>query len=173
MRVEPGFAWFRPSCASAMRSPESCPPATSSSSPRGSTTTTRSIPTRCAGSKRQRASRRLATGRPGDGGALEFLDLPVGYAVDESSGEARRVVNPSNQFISLLERRCTERIRTARCIDHTRAREVAPLRTVSREPMWLTLVHDGNMRNRLDSRLAGEPVDLSRVSADLGFADPG
>ena len=98
-----------------------------------------------------------------------FLDLPVGYSVSDPGGEARLLERPSNHFLSLLEPAGPGRIRTARCIAHSRARELAPLRTVCREPMWIRTVHDRNLVNAL----TGSPVDLDRVLADFGYDSRG
>lgn len=93
---------------------------------------------------------------------LVFFDLPSGYQFDTAGGELRRLRLPSNHFLSLLEPCDGSAIRTVRRIEHRRAGDVAPLRPVTDEPMWLEVVHDRNLANRLSGEPAGA-VDLAAL----------
>jgi hypothetical protein len=93
---------------------------------------------------------------------LRFLDLPVGYLLDSASGELRRLEWRSYHFLSLVEPRAGGAVRTVRRIDHTRAAELAPVASVTDEPMWLEVVHGRNRSNAVRGEPAGG-VDLAAL----------
>lgn len=79
---------------------------------------------------------------------LEFLNLPVGYCYAYPGRETYLVEDRSNAFLSLVERITSAPPRTAVCINHNQASEVAPVRQIGSEPSWLQVIHTRNLRNR-------------------------
>ncbi len=74
----------------------------------------------------------------------EFLNFPRGIIL--YSGKCYIYKHPSNAFLSLVEP--AHQPRTAWCIAHTQAAQVAPVRQLSRTPAFLQVVHGKNVSNK-------------------------
>ena len=83
----------------------------------------------------------------GAGNDLEFLNLPLGYCYSYPDGRVRLRRHDSNPFLSLAENFDGDLPRTAACVSHDQARQVAPVRQIGSKPGWLQLIHRRNMRN--------------------------
>ena len=81
----------------------------------------------------------------------EFINFPLGY--QWQAGRLYYVFDPSNPFISLVERLPTasegQSPRTVHCAPHSRLRSVAPVRQILTRPMWLQVLHGTNVSNHL------------------------
>jgi len=111
--------------------------------------------------------------RHGLGEELEFLNFPLGYSFSYPDGSIRLRRDESNPFLSLAENFAGEPPRTAVCVSHTSAGELAPVRQISRRPGWLQVIHRRNVRNRLKGRPCAPPDlrEAFNVGGDLdGFA---
>jgi hypothetical protein len=76
---------------------------------------------------------------------LEFLNFPLGY--QWADGRFYYHLDPSNPFLSLVERLGEEDGRTIYCAPHDRlGRRV---RQLAAPPVWLQVVHGENLRNRV------------------------
>lgn len=82
-----------------------------------------------------------------DGQERMFVSFARGLQVDRSGAVYRRD-QPSGPFLSLIERRVDESVPlTVYATKHARARELAPVREVATRPMWVQVVHGGNVAN--------------------------
>lgn len=80
-------------------------------------------------------------------GRREFLNLRLGFTTD---GQRARVVSHKySPFTTLAEPAGDGELRTVHCgLPHGRVRKLAPVRQIAHEPLWLRVVHGGNMENR-------------------------
>lgn len=74
----------------------------------------------------------------------EFLNFPRGIIL--YSGKCYLYKHPSNAFLSLVEP--VKEPRTAWCIAHTDAAQVAPVRQLTDTPAFLQVVHGKNVSNK-------------------------
>jgi len=74
----------------------------------------------------------------------EFLNFPRGIIL--YSGKCYRYEHPSNAFLSLVEP--AEQPKTAWCIAHTKAGQIAPVRQLPDTPAFLQVVHGKNVSNK-------------------------
>lgn len=79
-----------------------------------------------------------------------FINLNRGLQVDRT-GSIYRFDAPSNAFISLIERRQEGVLPRTVYVDHfhTAARRHAPVKEVITGPMWIQIVHGGNLANHV------------------------
>jgi len=107
--------------------------------------------------------------RHATGDDLEFLNLPLGYCYSYPDGRTRVLRDDSNHFLSLAENGDAGQPRTAVCVNHNRAREVAPVRQISHRPSWLQVIHRRNMQNDLQGEPCAPPDlgEMFNVQADL------
>ncbi len=82
---------------------------------------------------------------------LELLNCPLGYQLKD--GKLYLSADMSNPFLSLVER-VTNRDRencpkTVFCGAHHLLSSVAPIRQISARPMWVQVLHGGNIANQL------------------------
>ena len=89
----------------------------------------------------------------------EFLNFPFGYTYSVPDNRFGLNERHSNAFISLVERVTDRRLRTARCINHNRAAEVARVRQLDTQPRWVQVIHERN----LDNSLQGTETTLQGV----------
>jgi Putative rhamnosyl transferase len=74
----------------------------------------------------------------------EFLNFPRGIIL--YSGKCYLYEHPSNAFLSLVEP--VEQPKTAWCIAHNQARQIAPVRQLTDTPAFLQVVHGKNVSNK-------------------------
>jgi len=117
--------------------------------------------TRMGDSRFKRVLRRLV---PNQGRIA--INFTLGFAFD---GERLALFsNERNSFISLLERTdLVGGVLTAWATEHKRIRQIATVREIATEPMWVRVIHDENLRNEFE----GEEVPMNRLTAaDFGFS---
>ena len=81
------------------------------------------------------------------GEGMEFLNLPRGYCLEHPAGRTMLSEQPRNPFISLAEDVRGETPRTAVCVSHHKAWQLAPIRQVGEGPSWVQVVHGRNLYN--------------------------
>jgi hypothetical protein len=78
-----------------------------------------------------------------------FLNLLDGYALGKD-GRVYAKRQPSNPFISLVEKRSSTPFRTVWCgVQHTAMETIAPIRNIEGEPRWLQVIHGRNWANSI------------------------
>ena len=98
---------------------------------------------------------------------LLFVNFARGLQVDRSGAVYRRD-QPHGPFMSLVERRLDgETPRTVYTTKHNLARLTAPVLEVRSPPMWLQVLHDGNLRNVVAGGQVGPGVLAERFDIDL------
>jgi hypothetical protein len=81
-----------------------------------------------------------------DGQDLGFINLIEGYVLQDGRVRLRR--EPSNPFISLVERRTADGFRTVYCGNHSHLSNLARIQQVETgEPLWLRVIHERNLLN--------------------------
>lgn len=103
------------------------------------------------------------------GQELLYVSFPRGLQVDRQ-GRVYRYAYPSGPFLSLIERRPwggAPRTVFGGGGLHRRARTLGPLREVQSPPMWLQIVHGGNIANGIRG-VRTSPEALERFAIDLG-----
>lgn len=93
------------------------------------------------------------------GQTLEFLEFRSGLQFNETTGELFAASYNSGPFLSLIENRCG-RPKTVYCCDHRKAAETAPLMRIELDRAWLQVVHQRNLKNRIEPNLKPEPLSL-------------
>ncbi len=89
---------------------------------------------------------------------LVFVNFARGFQIDRSGWVYVRT-QPSSPFLSLIEHRVEGSVPlTVFASKHHLARRLAPIREVRSAPMWVQVVHGGNVSNVVEGR---------RVSPDL------
>jgi len=77
---------------------------------------------------------------------VEFINFTYGYVWHQS--KIYLTAQASNPFISLVEK--ADGFRTVYSgVEHTRLSTVAPIREIMVEPLWLQVVHERNVSNRV------------------------
>ena len=99
----------------------------------------------------------------------EIINYPVGLQCDLEGGVVSVAHLPSNPFLARIEKVVDGKVRTVLDIMHSEAGGLAQLRDVITEPMWVQVIHDSNVMNRLDSPDYLFKVDLK---ADFGVLQP-
>jgi Putative rhamnosyl transferase len=97
------------------------------------------------------------------GDRLEFLNLLLGYSYSYPDGRIRLRRDENNHFLSLAENFAGGAPRTAVCVSHRRAAELAPVRQLGHRPGWLEVIHDRNLKNVL----TGRPCPLPDLSEEF------
>jgi hypothetical protein len=97
---------------------------------------------------------------------LEAINVLNGCQLSRDSLCLR--ADPSNAFISLVERPADAPIRTVFDLEHQEWIDAVPLRQVVTEVMWLQVIHGQNLANRL----SGIPAKPSSVQRQFAFALP-
>jgi hypothetical protein len=94
----------------------------------------------------------------------EFLNPLRGYQV--ADGRLYATADPSNPFLTLVERRDPARLPlTAFCAQHRRANMTHPVRQVRGPALWVQSVHGANLNNTV----SGVRVDVSRLRDRFPF----
>lgn len=98
-----------------------------------------------------------------------YVNFTRGLQVDRSGSIYRRD-QPSGPFISLIEARSPDRAPdTVYATKHARARTRGPVREVRTAPMWLQVVHGGNLRNIVVGPRVSPRVVADRFDIDLRY----
>jgi hypothetical protein len=92
-------------------------------------------------------------------GTTEFLCFPFGYTRHDSSGEAMQRETRTNAFLSFVEKRETQGLRTVLRFNCGHTEGIAPMRRISSEPRWLQVVHERNLLNAMKGAPTA-PIDL-------------
>jgi len=87
------------------------------------------------------------------GQECEFVNLTQGFFL--SNGRLYLCRDPSNPFISLIERVAKGSERTVWCGEHTKLRHVAPVRQLDDKPRWIRVVHERNAATQPVKESAG------------------
>lgn len=100
----------------------------------------------------------------------ELMNFVHGLQVDPDHGLAAIATEFSNPFLSRIERVRDGQALTVLDVRHTEAKDSKALRDIRTEPMWLQLIHGGNVTNRIDSGRYVFNVDLAKdFGVKLGF----
>jgi ribosomal protein L30E len=76
-----------------------------------------------------------------------FLSFDTGLQYDMEQGLLSRLVFPSNAFISRIEKIKNGHFATVFATAHVKAHLVAKVRHIDTYPLWLQLIHAGNIHN--------------------------
>jgi len=99
-----------------------------------------------------------------------FVNFVRGLQVDRG-GAVYRSDQVSNPFLSLIERRTDGPPLTVYAPRHARARGHGPVLNVHAPPMWLQVVHDGNLLNMVTGPQIAPAVVRERFDIDLGYRE--
>ncbi|WKZ66150.1 MAG: glycosyltransferase [Flavobacteriales bacterium] len=92
----------------------------------------------------------------------EIINFLNGIQYDMDRGVAVDLRKPSNPFIARIERVKEGALKTVLDVMHHQAQDTGLLRDVeNREPLWLQLIHGGNVLNRLASGRVRFGIDLN------------
>jgi hypothetical protein len=97
-----------------------------------------------------------------------FIDFPRGIQIDRG-GSTYLYDQLSSPFLTLVERgHAGRRAQTVYAARHARASAWGPVREVSAPPMWVQVIHGGNLLNmtvgrRISPRVVNERFDLALV----------
>lgn len=102
---------------------------------------------------------------------VEFVNFQSGLQLTDT-GELFHRLDPSNAFISLIEKRDGEAPRGVYVDWHDRVEKHGPMRQVRSHPMWLQMVHGRNIGNqargvRADPGLLAQYFDVHREAATV------
>ena len=99
-----------------------------------------------------------------------FVDFPRGLQLDRS-GAVYRYDHVSNPFVSLIERRQPGQAPMTAFGRgmHGRVRDLGPLREVITPPMWIQVVHGGNLANDIRGPRVHPKVVAERFDIDLAY----
>lgn len=102
---------------------------------------------------------------------FEFINFQSGLQLTDS-GELLHRLDPSNAFISLIERRTSAPPRGVYLSSHDEVERHGKMKQVSSHPMWLQMIHDRNGRNeargvRADPRLLPRYFDIKTAAAPI------
>ncbi len=76
-----------------------------------------------------------------------FFSFPFGAQMEDE--RFRGLCYPHNPFVALVERRAAELL-TVFCCNHSHISDKAPVQLIgTRQPMWLQVVHGGNVSNQI------------------------
>ena len=81
---------------------------------------------------------------------FEFINFTRGYALNKQNNKLYRKNDPSNPFISLIER--IENFKTVWLASHTELAKMGKLRQVETKPIWLQVIHGRNVLNTIGRR---------------------
>ncbi len=96
-----------------------------------------------------------------------FVSFARGLQVDRSGAVYRRI-QPHGPFLSLVERRSPGVAPlTVHTTKHNLASRTAPVLEVRSPPMWLQVLHDGNLRNVVAGGQVSPAVVAERFDIDL------
>jgi Putative rhamnosyl transferase len=101
------------------------------------------------------------------GQAWELLNLTKGSQA--ANGKLYLRSDPANPFISLLEDITDDSPRTAFLDWHNRLPNHGPVRQIHTHPMWVQIVHDRNMANRVHGIRTSADVIARHFDVDLGI----
>ncbi len=96
------------------------------------------------------------------------VNFPHGLQVDRS-GAVYRYRQPSSHFATMVERRHDGPPVTVFVGPHPLLRRHAAVREVQSPPMWVEVVHDGNLLNGVSGRRVHPDVLADRFDLPLGF----
>jgi hypothetical protein len=92
------------------------------------------------------------------GQTFEFINLLNGYVLDLTSNQVLTSENPSNNCISLVEKRSDDPAKPFKTVlfdEHSRLHLHGPCRQIIDRRYWLTTVHSKNLYNSLPPGVAG------------------
>ena len=100
-----------------------------------------------------------------------FLNFPIGYCLDEQTGQITLNGSKSNPFITLVEK--VKRgpkavsIKTVRCMNHSHLDRLGKIKQIcTTTPMWVQVIHKRNISNRV----RGNPIPKEQFRRkDFGF----
>lgn len=100
---------------------------------------------------------------------LMFVNFARGLQVDRSGAVYLRT-QPSGPFLSLIERRADRSVPlTVYASKHHLARQLAPITEVRSEPMWVQVVHGGNVSNLVEGARVPPRLIDERFALTLPF----
>lgn len=100
-----------------------------------------------------------------------FLNFPIGYCLDDQTGQITLNGSKSNPFITLIEKvKRSPRgvsIKTVRCMNHSHLDRVGKIEQIcTATPMWVQVIHERNISNRV----RGNPLPKKQFKRkDFGF----
>lgn len=100
----------------------------------------------------------------------EIINFLHGIQYDVDNGVVVDLRKPSNPFIARIERVSIDGpIKTVLDVMHQQAKDTGLLRDVDTIPMWLQLIHGGNVLNRMASGRVRYAIDLEK---EFGIPGP-
>jgi hypothetical protein len=102
---------------------------------------------------------------------FEFINFQSGLQLTDS-GELFHRLDPSNAFISLIERRTSEQPWCVYLAPHNEVKGHGKIRQIRSHPMWLQIIHDRNVENqargvRANPRLLSEHFDIEMIARPI------
>jgi hypothetical protein len=94
---------------------------------------------------------------------LAFVNLLKGYILDLGRGNVYREDEPSNPFISCIERINDDSFKTVLCDQHLALGKHGPVHQLEHRPYWLRVIHGRNLSNREK----GRPASLEELREDF------
>jgi hypothetical protein len=92
-------------------------------------------------------------------GTTEFIRFPTGYTYEHTTGLAVVREARLGPFVSFVEHRSVEPLRTVSRFSHQHVEKVAPARYLGGEPRWVQIIHERNLSNRRGEAPLGS-IDL-------------
>ncbi|MBO1741655.1 glycosyltransferase [Leifsonia sp. TF02-11] len=101
---------------------------------------------------------------------LMYVNLNRGLQVDRT-GSIYRFDAPANAFISLIEKRLPAQMPRTVYLDHyhTASRNHGPVLEVITRPMWIQVVHGGNIANQVRGTRVRPQVARAAIDMDLWY----